>query len=63
MNKTTNTMTEYIKLTEMWQDGDYNEVAFIINKEEWSRARVAEFCAYINKFLGSSQLNLLHKLL
>jgi hypothetical protein len=63
MNQLTNTMTEYITLTEMWQDGDYNEVAFIINKEDWGNARLAEFCAYFNRFLGSGQLNLLHKFL
>ena len=56
-------MTEYITLTEMWQDGDYNEVAFIINKEDWGNARLAEFCAYFNRFLGCGQLNLLHKFL
>ena len=63
MNKSTNTMTDYIKLTEMWQDGDYSKVALTINKEEWSKARLAEFCAYFNRFLGSNQLNLLHKFL
>ena len=55
--------TEYIELTELWQDGDYYEVGSIINKEEWSPARVAEFCAYVNRYLGGSQLNLLYKFL
>ena len=55
--------TEYIELTELWQDGDYNEVGSIINNENWSPSRVAEFCAYVNRFLGSNQLNLLYKFL
>jgi len=55
--------TEYIILTEMWQDGDYSQVADTINNEKWKPRRVAEFCAYFNKYLGSNQLNVLHKLL
>ena len=54
-------MTEYITLTEMWQDGDYREVGLIINKEEWSPTRVAEFCSYVAKHLGLTQLNILCK--
>ena len=61
MNKSTNIMTEYITLTEMWQDGDYREVGDIINKEEWNPSRVAEFCAYVAKYLGLGQLNILCK--
>ena len=26
--------TEYIELTELWQDGEYNKVGSIINREE-----------------------------
>jgi len=55
--------TEYINLTELWQDGEYNQVGSIINQEEWSPARVAEFCSYVNRFLGSRELNLLYKFL
>ena len=55
--------TKYIDLTELWQDGEYSEVGSIINREGWSPARVAEFCAYVNRFLGSNQLNLLYKFL
>lgn len=63
MNKSTNTMTEYIKLTEMWQDGSYLKVGEVIAEEDWSHARVAEFCSYVAKHLGLIQLNLLHKFL
>tara|TARA_A200000159_G_C7272601_1_gene317945 strand:+ start:76 stop:279 length:204 start_codon:yes stop_codon:yes gene_type:complete len=62
-NPTQNMNTEYINLTEMWQDGEYADVARIINEEHWSRAEVAEFCAYFNKYLGSDQLNVLYKFL
>ncbi len=55
--------TEYIELTELWQDGEYAEVGNIINNENWKPVRVVEFCAYFNKFLGSNQLNLLYKFL
>jgi hypothetical protein len=55
--------TEYIALTELWQDGKYNNVANTINNENWSPRRVAEFCVYFNKYLGTEQLNILHKLL
>ena len=55
--------TEFIDLTELWQDGEYNKVGEVINNERWSRARVAEFSAYFGKYLGTTQLNLLYKFL
>jgi len=55
--------TEYIQLTELWQDGEYSKVADTINGEAWNAQRVAEFCAYFNKYLGSNQLNVLYKFL
>ena len=55
--------TEFIELTELWQDGDYYKVGSTINTEKWTQARVAEFCAYVSKYLGTSQLNLLYKFL
>jgi hypothetical protein len=63
MNKSTNTMTDYITLTEMWQDGDYRQVGYLINKEEWGSTRVAEFCVYMAKHLGLEQLNVLSKII
>ena len=54
--------TEFVELTELWQDGEYNKVGEIINNEKWSRARVAEFSAYFGKYLPT-QLNLLYKFL
>lgn len=55
--------TEYIELTELWQDGHYTEVGDIIRRERWFPSRVAEFCSYFNKYLGSTQLNILYKFL
>ena len=57
------TMTEFIDLTEMWQDGDYFEVGKVIFDEGWEPARVAEFCAYVANHLGLNQLNILYKFL
>lgn len=56
-------MTDFITLTELWQDGDYLLVGQIINDECWTAARVAEFCAYFFKYLGSDQLSILNKFL
>ncbi len=56
-------MTEYIKLTEMWQDGSYLEVGEVIAEENWGNARVAEFCSYVAKHLGLKELDVLHNFL
>jgi len=55
--------TEFINLTDMWQDGNYGAVGDCIRKENWELYRVAEFCAYFSKNLGLNELNLLHKFL
>jgi len=54
--------TEFIDLTELWQDGEYGKVGEIIKNEKWSRARVAEFSAYFGKYLPT-QASLLYKFL
>ncbi len=46
--------TQHIKLTDLWHDGECNEVGLIIKEEKWSQAEVAEFCAYLAKFLPSA---------
>ena len=61
--RTESMKTEFINLTELWQDGEYSEVGTIINNEAWSPKRVAEFSAYVAKYLGLSQLNILYKFL
>jgi hypothetical protein len=55
--------TEYIKLTDLWNDGQYLEVGRIINNEQWNPTEVAKFCAYFTKYLGANQLDILHKFL
>ena len=54
--------TKFIELTELWQDGNYYEVGSIINRESWTQARVAKFCAYVSKYVPSA-LPLLYKFL
>ena len=53
--------TEYIKLTDLWNDGEYLQVGDTIRNEEWSAKRVAEFCAYFVKYVGVNDLNALHR--
>lgn len=55
--------TEFIKLTELWQDGDYAEVGDIIFTEDWSHARLAEFCLYFVKYIGLNEFQVLYKFL
>jgi hypothetical protein len=55
--------TEYIKLTELWNDGKYNQVSTIINNESWKPHQVAEFCSYFAKYCGLNQLSVLYKFL
>ena len=55
--------TDFVNVTEMWQDGNYLQVGELIRKEDWEASRIAEFCAYMNKYLGTNQLNLLYKFL
>lgn len=56
-------MTKFIQLTDLWQDGKFIEVGNIINREGWSPSRVAEFCVYVYKYLGTNQLDILYKFL
>lgn len=55
--------TEYIKLTELWNNGEYAELGHTINNEGWKPNQVAEFCAYFAKYCGVNQLNILYKFL
>lgn len=55
--------TEYIDLTEMWHNGEYADVARIINEESWSSSEVANFCAYFVKYVGLNELDVLNKFL
>ena len=55
--------TKYITLTDLWNDGEYAELGNIVQKEQWSPQKVAEFCAYFAKYCGVNQLNILYKFL
>ena len=55
--------TDYIKLTDLWFEREYAEVGHIIKEEEWSPARVAEFCSYFAKYVGLKELHVLYKFL
>jgi|TARA_B100001564_G_C20653113_1_gene677848 hypothetical protein len=55
--------TEYIELTEMWNQGNYVQVGDIMREEQWETHRVAEFCSYFAKYIGLNQLNILYKFL
>jgi hypothetical protein len=55
--------TKYVKLTDLWNEGEYAELGHIINEEEWKPSEVAEFCSYFAKYCGLNQLNILYKFL
>ena len=54
-------MTDFITLTEMWHDQKYLELGDVMHRERWSPARVAEFCAYFCKYVGTEPLKTLYK--
>lgn len=56
-------MTEFIKLTDLWHQGDYNQVGNIIKNENWEASRVAEFCLYFAKYMGLKEFEVLYKFL
>ena len=58
-----NNYTDYIDLTELWNDGSFTKVGEIINNESWSPNRVANFCAYFIKYVGLRDLEVLCKLI
>ena len=55
--------TEHIKLTDLWNAGDYAQVGRIISEEKWSASAVAEFCSYFAKYVGLQELEVLYKFL
>ena len=55
--------TEYIKLTDLWNEREYAELGRIMQEESWKPSEVAEFCAYFAKYCGINQLNILYKCL
>ena len=59
--KINNMKNQYIKLTELWQDGKYSSVGEFINKSNWTNSEIVEFCSYFNNYLGKNQLDILYK--
>jgi|TARA_R110002153_G_scaffold5754_8_gene26674 hypothetical protein len=55
--------TKYIQLTDLWSDGEYNELGHIMQDESWTNSQIAEFCAYFAKYMGLNQLQILYKFL
>lgn len=53
--------TSYLELTELWHEGEYLKVGDAIRNEMWEASRVAEFCAYFSKYVGSKELEVLHR--
>lgn len=53
--------TKYIKLTDLWNNGEYAQLGHIMKEESWSPREVAEFCAYFAKYCGVGQLEVLYK--
>lgn len=56
-------MTDFITLTDMWNQGEFLRVGETINDEKWCASRVAEFCAYFFRYNGQNQLDILYKFL
>ena len=56
-------MTEFVVLTEMWHNCEFQAVADTIEKEHWPPNRLAEFIVYFRKFMGEEQAKVLCKLL
>ncbi len=54
-----------LELTEMWQDGEFNQVtAHILDSKEFmQKDRLIDFCVYFSKYLGFKELQVLQKLI
>lgn len=50
-----------ITLTEMWQDHRYLQVGEHIKNAGWTAREFMEFATYFCKYLGTKQLEILHK--
>jgi len=55
----------FFKLTDLWQDGHYAQVADFISQSETfsSRANLIDFCVFLSKYLGFKELQVLQKLI
>ena len=56
---------ENIDLTDLWFNGEYEQVAEIIrdSKEFLEKDRLIDFCLYFDKYVGRRELQVLQKLI
>lgn len=52
--------TEFIVLTERWQNHQYEEFGDVFKNENWPPARIIQFCSYFAKHVGMNELQVLH---
>lgn len=52
--------TDFIVLTEMWRDNQYEEIGKLLERENWPRSRLVQFCGYFAKHVGIDELKVLH---
>ena len=52
--------TEFIVLTEMWHDHEYEKISELFEREDWPRDRIVQFCSYFAKHVGLDDLKVLH---
>ena len=45
----------------MWQDHEYLQVGEFIKSVGWTASETVDFAAYFCKYLGTKQLEILHK--
>lgn len=44
----------------MWRDNQYEEIGRLLEKENWPRSRLVQFCGYFAKHVGIDELKVLH---
>ena len=54
-------MNEKLMLTEWWQDNKYLQVGEHIKHAGWTPREMLDFASYFCKYMGTKQLEILHK--
>jgi hypothetical protein len=52
--------TDFVVLTEMWRDHQYEEIGILLENEDWPRGRLVQFCSYFVRHMGIDELKVLH---
>jgi hypothetical protein len=65
MHKSEEKLFDFAELTELWRDGRFGLVVdYVRHSEQFSdRANLIDFCVYLNKYLGTEELQVLQKLI